>query len=95
MQNFSALFLALFFTLISGAWDAKGFIHISRVWNDGRFVWREALYSLLCLQGGIVAFWFAVRYLHQLHVRAAEVQTLFWFGVTIIGVAVLSRQFVT
>jgi hypothetical protein len=39
-------------------------------------------------------YWLALRHLGAQGVVAFEAQTLFWFGATIIGIAILSRQFV-
>lgn len=93
MKNLLPLLLAILFTLLSGGMDAMGFTHSARVWLGERFIWQEALRSLLWFQGGVCTFWMATRYLGQVGVTSTEVQTLFWFGVTIVGVALLSRQF--
>ncbi|HYR86493.1 MAG TPA: hypothetical protein VE422_20565 [Terriglobia bacterium] len=39
---------------------------------------------------GIVMYWASIRFLQQFGVLSAETQTILWFGVTIIGIAVLS-----
>jgi len=44
-------------------------------------------------QFGVFMFWIALRYLGQFGVVSAEIQTLIWFGVTMVGVAALSGQF--
>jgi hypothetical protein len=81
------------FTLLSGAGDAQGFLHASRVWNDGNFQWLAALKSAAGFQFGVLMYWFALRELQASGVVAVEVQTLFWFGATIIGVALLGGSF--
>jgi hypothetical protein len=86
--------LIVTFILLSGLGDAQGFIHSSRIWQGGRFVWAEALKSVLAFLFGIFMFWMALRYLGQFGIVSAEIQTLFWFGVTLVGVAVLSGRFV-
>lgn len=80
-------------TLISGLGDALGFIHAGRVWQGSQFVWREALTSAIAFQFGALAFWLALRYLQRLGVITPEAQTLFWFGATIAGIAILSGRF--
>jgi hypothetical protein len=80
-------------TLVCGAADALGFVHASRVWQAGRFVWREALMSAGGFQVGVVMYWIALRTLGAWGVLATEAQTLVWFAATIIGVAMLSGQF--
>jgi hypothetical protein len=81
------------FTLLSGVGDAQGFLYAGKVWNDGQFQWLEALKSAAGFQFGVLMYWFALRHLQASGVVAVEVQTLFWFGATIIGVALLGGQF--
>lgn|SRR5512145_2972219 len=80
-------------TLASGLGDAHGFIHAARMWEDGRLVWRELLGSAAGFTVGIGSYWIAVRYLVSAGVLSAEIQTLIWFGVTIVGVAVVNGRF--
>jgi hypothetical protein len=87
----SIAFIA-FFTALSGLGDAEGFIHASKVWQDGRFVWIEALKCIAGFQFGMLMYWLALWKLNSHGVVAVEIQTLFWFSATIIGVAVLSGR---
>lgn len=80
-------------TLVSGLGDAQGFIHAARMWQDGRIVWRELLASALGFWVGIGSYWISVRYLVRAGVLSPEVQTLIWFGVTILGVAIVNGRF--
>ena len=89
-----AILLIAVSTLLSGIGDAQGFLHASRVWNDGSFQWVAALKSALGFQFGVLMYWFALRHLQASGVAAVEVQTLFWFGATIIGVALLGGSFI-
>jgi hypothetical protein len=86
------LFIALF-TLLSGAGDALGFVYAGKVWDNGQFQWVAAAKSALGFQFGVLMYWCAVRHLQASGVVAVEVQTLFWFGATIIGIALLGGQF--
>ena len=88
-----AVLLVLTFSLLSGIGDAQGFIHAGRVWHESRFIWQEALKSMLGFQFGVLMYWLALRTLTENGIVAVEVQTLFWFAMTIIGIAVLSRQY--
>ncbi len=88
-----ALLIALF-TLLSGFGDAEGFIHASKVWQNGRFVWLEALKCIAGFQFGTLMYWLALWKLNGYGVVAVEIQTLFWFAATIIGIAVLSGRLV-
>jgi len=88
------IILTITFTLLSGFGDAQGFTHASKIWHDHHFDWLEALKSALGFQLGVLMFWLALRYLGQIGVVSVEIQTLLWFGVTIVGVAILSGKFV-
>ena len=58
-------------------------------------VWVEAFKSACGFEIGVAMSWLAVRFLSARGVHAVETQTLFWFGATIVGIALLSRQFLT
>ena len=88
-----SLLLILFFTLLSGLGDAIGFVYAGKVWQEDHFNLVNALKSVLGFQFGIFMYWFATRYLAAHGVIDAEVQTLFWFAATIIGIALISGQF--
>ncbi len=85
------LFIGLL-TVACGIGDALGFIHAGKVWQAGRFDWSHALKSAAGFQLGVVTYWIVVRLLAGHGVVAVEVQTLFWFAATIVGVALLSGQ---
>jgi hypothetical protein len=93
IAGMDSLLLILLFTLLSGLGDAIGFVYASKVWQDGHFHFMNALKSVLGFQFGIFMYWFATRYLAAHGVIDAEVQTLFWFAATIIGIALISGQF--
>lgn len=86
--------LIILFTLLSGIGDALGFIHAGRVWQGGQFHIIEALKSAGSFQVGVAMYWLALRHMEAQGVVAVEAQTLFWFAATIIGIAILSRQFI-
>ena len=86
------LWIALF-TLLSGAGDAQGFLYASKVWNGGDFQWVAAAKSAVGFQFGALMYWFALRHLQESGVVSVEVQTLFWFVATIIGIALLGGNF--
>jgi hypothetical protein len=88
----SSIALIALFTTLSGFGDAEGFVHASRVWQDGRFVWMEALKCIAGFQFGMVMYWLALWKLSSHGIVAVEIQTLFWFSATIIGVALLSGR---
>jgi hypothetical protein len=81
------------FTVLSGIGDALGFVNAAKVWHGAQFQWLAAAKSALGFQFGVLMYWFALRELQAHGVVAVEVQTLFWFGATIVGVALISGQF--
>lgn len=83
---------ALLLTLLSGIGDAYGFVHAARIWRDDLVHWPALGRSALGFGGGMAMQWMALRYLHRLGVTVAELQTMLWFTVTMIGIAVLSRS---
>ena len=87
-----SIFLIALFTVLSGVGDAQGFIHAGKVWDNGHIDWSHALKSAAGFQFGVIAYWLVLRLLIPYGVVAVEVQTLFWFGATIIGIALLSGQ---
>lgn len=93
LSAMETIFFIVLFTLLSGAGDAQGFLYAGKVWNDGQFQWLMALKSAVGFQFGVIMYWLALRHLLASGVVAVEVQTLFWFGATIIGVALLGGQF--
>jgi hypothetical protein len=78
------LFVAL--TALTGYADSQGFVHASRIWDGGTVVWREALLSGIAFFVGVVAYWMVVRFVAELGVRSAVLQTMGWFAVTIAAV---------
>lgn len=90
----TALFLIAALTVLCGWGDAQGFIHAGKVWQGASFSWPHALKSAAGFQFGVVTYWFVLRLLAGHGIVAVEVQTLFWFVATIVGVALLSGQVV-
>jgi len=77
-------------TLASGIGDSYGFIHAAQAWNGGTLIGSELARSALGFAIGIGTYWLVVRYLEALGVQSATIQTLGWFAVTIVGVALVS-----
>jgi uncharacterized membrane protein YfcA len=91
LQNWISIILL---TTLSGICDALGFLHASRIWHkDGNVDWTELLISAAGFAAGVSLYWLAVKYLQIAGIVSPELQTTCWFGITIIGVAVLSNQF--
>ena len=81
------------FTVASGVFDSLAFSYASGMWKNGRLVTSEATKAAGSFAIGIALYFGAVRYLSEAGVVFAEIQTLIWFGVTIIGVALLHGRF--
>ncbi len=81
-------------TLLSGFADAQGFLHAANIWVDRKVVWPEVAKSALGFGSGIILYWIALKYLKDVNIVAPEMQTLIWFGVTIVGVAIASGKFI-
>jgi hypothetical protein len=92
-EQIKLLFLIVGITLISGLGDSQGFIHAGKMWEDDKIVWAELAKSASGFTMGTSTYWLAVRYFKAFGVFSPETQTLIWFAVTIIGVALLSRTF--
>ena len=80
-------------TLLSGYADAQGFLHAANIWEGRRLVWGELGRSGFWFALGIMIYWVALRYLREAQIAAPELQTLVWFSVTIVGVALASGRF--
>lgn len=89
----AAVFLIASFTLLSGLGDACGFVYAAKVWQDGQFNLANALKSAAGFQFGVLMYWCAARHLNAQGVVDAEVQTLFWFAATMIGIGSMSGRF--
>ena len=81
------------FTVASGLFDSLGLTNASRMWQEGKLVWSATALSGLCFLLGMAMYWGAVRYLGEAGIGNPELQALLWFGVTIVGVAVMGGQF--
>lgn len=92
-MNFSEIIFFIFLTILTGLGDSQGFIHASRVWDKGVFVWGEAFKSAGGFALGTAAYWIIVKFLQHHGVVTAEIQTLSWFAITIIGVSLASGKF--
>jgi len=92
MGEMKPLVLIVAITLLSGIADARGFIHASRIWQNDTLVGAELAKSAAGFLTGIASYWLSLRYMKALGVLSPEVQTVMWFGVTLIGVAVISGR---
>jgi hypothetical protein len=93
IHQIGSVVLLIALTLISGFADAQGFIHASKAWLNGKLIWPELMQSASGFGLGIVAYWICIRFLQDFKIISPEIQTVGWFTVTIIGVAIFSGKF--
>ena len=92
-EQIRLVILIIVITLISGLADSWGFIHSARIWQEGKLVWAEVGKAALGFGVGISLYWFMLKYMTELGVVAPELQSLFWFGLTLIGTAIANGAF--
>ena len=88
----NTVMLIALFTMLSGLGDAFGFLHAGRVWQAERFDSAAAFRSAGGFMFGVAMYWLALKQLTAHGIVAVEIQTLFWFAATIVGVGLLSGQ---
>ena len=93
MAHMKLVVLIIGLTLLSGFADSQGFLHAAKIWEGQKVIWLEVAKSTIGFAIGIILYWIALKYLKAAQVAAPEVQTMIWFGVTIVGVAVVSGKF--
>lgn len=93
IQKIFPVVMFLLLTILSGLGDAQGFLYASKIWVSGNLLWGELARSALGYGFGITMYWFALRFLNEVKVVPPEVQTLGWFLVTIIAIALFNGQF--
>lgn len=80
-------------TVLSGIADSQGFVHAAKVWANDKLIWGEVGKSALGFAIGISLYWIVIKYMNAAGIAAPEIQTLVWFSITILGVAIISRNF--
>jgi uncharacterized membrane protein len=93
MQKLFPLICLIVLTLCSGMFDAQGFIYASKMWKDGALVKVAAGKSILFFFVGMTLYLFSLRFQQQVSVISPELQSLFWFSVTLVGVAIINGKF--
>jgi hypothetical protein len=85
--------LIVVLTVLSGIGDAFGFTHAALIWQNGRLVWGEVARSAAGFAAGISVYWLVLKYMTAVGIVSPEIQTIAWFAVTLVGVAMLSGKF--
>ena len=82
----SALLLV---TALSAFFDAKGFVYAAQAWRSGSISLSLALYSLAYFVGGVTLYIVSIGFQQNLGVESPAVQSIFWFAMTVLGVALM------
>jgi hypothetical protein len=92
-EQVRSLLFIIVITLVSGIGDSHGFIHAAKMWRSGDLILSELGKSAMGFSVGIGSYWLSAKYLTEFGILSPETQTLVWFGVTIVGVAIISGKF--
>jgi hypothetical protein len=76
-------------TALSAFFDAKGFVYAAQSWHDGTLVPSTAFRALIYFIGGVSVYIATIGLQQKLGVHSAALQTIFWFAMTIIGIALM------
>lgn len=85
--------MVIIFTFLSGLGDAQGFLYASKIWGAGKIYWDMLIRSALGYSFGIAMYWVALRFLSDLKTIPPEIQTLGWFLVIMVSIALFNGQF--
>lgn len=85
--------LVLVLIVLSGFADSLGFVYAAKIWQAGELSWPDVWRSALGWILGITMYVISLKYMARLGVTSAEIQTLVWFAMTIIGVVIFSGRF--
>ncbi|MEP6987767.1 MAG: hypothetical protein ABI970_19360, partial [Chloroflexota bacterium] len=93
MEQIGSYAVIVILTILSGIGDAQGFLHAARMWQSGKLIWVEMGLSALGFAIGIALYWLALRSMNTVGITSPEIQTVTWFAVTLISVALVSGSF--
>src|SRR5882672_338145 len=86
--------LVIALTLFSGLADSRAFLLAAKTWENDRLNYLLLGKSLLFFGFGILLYILSLKFLRYLGVHSATIQTSLWFMATLIGLAVISGEFV-
>jgi hypothetical protein len=92
-EKISPLLLIGILTILSGLADAQGFLHAAKIWRNGSVAWSEVGNSALGFAIGISIYWLVLKFMNGIGIISPEIQTVTWFGMTLVGVALASGSF--
>jgi hypothetical protein len=79
--------------VLSGFFDSWGFVYAAKIWQKDALSWLNLGKSTLGWGIGITLYIISLRFMARLGVTSAEIQTVIWFAMTIIGVVIFSGKF--
>lgn len=88
-----SLFVIVILTVITGFTDARGFVHVAAMWDGSTFVPGAAAKAVGYFAVGIPAYMATIYFLRRHGLAVAELQVMFWFLITVVGVALMSGRF--
>jgi hypothetical protein len=81
--------------VLSACADSIGFIHAAKIWQKDTISWINFGVSTAAWGAGIMLYVVSLRYMTRLGITSAEIHTLVWFAMTIIGVMLFSGRFLS
>jgi hypothetical protein len=89
------------FNMSGSIWEISGGVRrtlmgmasMTRLWDDGRLIPAELGRSSVGFALGITTYWIVIRFLDQLGVHSVAIQTVGWFGATLVSDAVVTGEF--
>ena len=81
-------------TLFSGLADARAFLYAGQTWPDDQLSLATLGKALVFFALGILLYVLSLKFLRYLGVYSATIQTSLWILATLIGLAIMSGEFV-
>ena len=81
--------------VLSGFADSLGFVYAAKVWQKDTLSWIDFGKSALGWGLGISLYVVSLKFMARAGITSAEMQTIVWFAMTIIGVVIFSGKFLS
>jgi hypothetical protein len=85
--------LVITLTLFSGLADSRAFLYAAQTWPNDQLSLVMLAKALLFFAFGILLYVLSLKFLRYLGVHSATIQTSLWFLATLLGLAILSGEF--
>ena len=85
--------LVVALTLFSGLADSRAFLFAAKTWENDRLSFLLLGKALLYFAIGILLYILSLKFLRYLGVHSATIQTSLWFMATLLGLAIISGDF--